>query len=60
LTTRGAVSSSGAFAYLQPPTQLSPVELVPLMWFTWTTETLSEDRRAVLVELSLYAVLPQV
>jgi hypothetical protein len=30
------------------------------MWFTWTTETLPEDRRAVLVELSLFAVFPQV
>jgi hypothetical protein len=35
---------------------LSPTKSVPLMWFTWTTETLSEDRRAVLVELCLFAV----
>jgi hypothetical protein len=35
---------------------LSPAKSVPLMWSTWTTETLSEDRRAVLVELCLFAV----
>jgi hypothetical protein len=60
LTTRGAVLSFGEFAYLQLPSCLSPDRLVPLMRFTWTTEALSEDRRAVLVELSLFAVFLRV
>jgi hypothetical protein len=30
------------------------------MWSTWTSKALSEDRRAVLVELSPFAVFPQV
>jgi hypothetical protein len=60
LKTRGAVFPFGDFAYLQLPSWLSPVRTVPLMRFTWTTEALSEDRRAVLVELSLFAVFLQV